>query len=73
MWEEQLNIIARGEASPEEFMQKIEIHVGKYVAHIKAAVFGPMPDGVPMPPKPFDRNAKAGKAAAPFRKFRKAS
>jgi len=73
MWEEQLNIIARGEASPEASMQKIEVHVDKYVAHMRAAAFGPMPDDVPMPPKPFDRRAKAGKAAAPFRKFRKAS
>jgi len=56
-----------------ESMQKIKAHLGKYVAHMKAAVFRPMPDGVPMPPQPLHRNAKAGKSAAPFRKLRKAS
>jgi len=49
LWEEQLNVVAKGEASPDAFMQRIDAYVGKYVAHIKGATFGPLPEGAPVP------------------------
>ncbi|MBT9136842.1 MAG: DNA topoisomerase 3 [Firmicutes bacterium] len=48
LWEEQLNIIARGESSPDQFMRKIESYVAKYVSYLKDADFGPLPEGSPV-------------------------
>lgn len=75
VWEEQLNVVARGEASPEAFMQRIDAYVGKYVQHIKGAVFGPLPEGAPVPAEASARSARpaAKSASGPKRFFRKSA
>lgn len=68
LWEEQLNLIAKGEAQPAAFMARINEYVGRYVAQIKGNTFAPLPPGAPVPASGSGTKAEPVKARKPYRK-----
>lgn len=69
MWEEQLNLIAKGQASSSDFMEKIERFIRKHVDSLKQMEMPALPAGALEEPKPAKKAVASRRMTGKKRKY----